>query len=139
MAITNQKISVLAGVLLVSLLGCNSFASDTDPEAIYDLASRMKHVATSVDGLVKFGDGKTLSKEELLLAAVKNDPTKLEFLDGYTTNIKVEGNNTAILLCKDETAVIEDTGCTAESDVHHWKADQPVACSFTLNLDQVCQ
>lgn len=139
MAKITAKTSVLISLLLISLVGCNSRPKDKDPEVMYDLASRLKHLATAVDGLVKFGGGDKLSKDELLLAAVKNEPSKLQFLEGYTTKVNIEGNNTAILICRNETAVVEDAGCTAASDVQHWQASQPAACSFTLTLAQICQ
>lgn len=139
MAKISAKISVLIGLILISLVGCDSLPKNKDPEIMYDLASRLKHLATAVDGLVKFADGDKLSKDELLLAAVKNEPSKLRFLEGYTTKVKIEGNNTAMLICRNETAVVEDAGCTAASDVQHWQASQPVACVFTLTLAQICQ
>lgn len=121
-----------------TLIGCNSHAAKYDPEVMYDLASHLKDVAESVDGLVKFGGGKAMSNDQLIIAATETYPERRELFDQYNLLIKVEGDNAALLLCESNVALIEDAGCTAISDVQHWKSDQILPCEFTIDVSVIC-
>lgn len=130
----------LVTIFLISLSlnnsGCQ--ANDNEVENMYDYASRIKTIASGVDGLVKYGNGKSLLNNELLLKAVNGQSEKLQFPHDYSLLIKVVGNNSEVMLCRNEKALIEDTGCTAKSDLHHWKTQESPPCEFTLNLDDLC-
>ena len=127
-------------ILIVSfaLLACGCQANDNKSEIMYDYDSRLKTIASGVDGLVKFGDGQSLSKDELLLKAVNGKTELLQFPEGYSLSVRIIGNDSEIMLCNNEGALIEDTGCTAKSDLHHWQSATVVPCEFTLKLSDLC-
>lgn len=124
---------------LILVPGCNGYEKTSDPEKMYDIASGLKDVATSVDGLVKFGNGKSLTESELILEAVNQNRSRLNIFQGFELHVKIEGNNSSLLLCKGDEAMIEDTGCTPESDLNHWRSASAAACEFTIDLQAICQ
>ncbi|MDV6317212.1 hypothetical protein [Idiomarina sp. HP20-50] len=134
-----KKILTLTLLSLLLVAGCNSYADSSDPEKMYDIASDLKDLAAGVDALVKFDNGKNLTKSELLLKAVNHDSSRLEIFTGYDLQLKIEGENSSVLLCEGNRAIIEDSGCSAKSDIHHWKNDSVMACEFTLDLTKVCK
>ncbi|MCU8024391.1 hypothetical protein RJP56_17625 [Shewanella baltica] len=138
MGLNTNVLGFLAIIFSFAVLGCGCQANDNKPEIMYDYASRLKTIASGVDGLVKFGDGQSLSNEELLLKAVNGKNELLQFPEGYSLSVRVIGNNSEVMLCSNERALIEDTGCTAKSDLHHWQAETAVSCDFTLNLSDLC-
>lgn len=138
MAITIEKWLVAYLLTAFTLLGCNSHAAKYDPEVMYDLASHLKDVAESVDGIVKFGDGKMMSNDELIKVATESYPERREIFSRYNLLIKIDGANSALLLCKSNVALIEDSGCTAVSDVQHWMSDQEIPCEFTIDVSAIC-
>ncbi|RUO66249.1 hypothetical protein SAMN06297229_0259 [Pseudidiomarina planktonica] len=138
MAMIYRTVTGIAVVLAVLLSGCNSHADTKDPETMYDIASELKDISTSVQGLVKYGNGNELSESNLILQAIDNDESRLEIFSDYTLRVRVDGQRSSVLLCDDDIALIEDSGCTPEVDLHHWNTDVANQCSFVLNLDKVC-
>ena len=43
-----------------------------------------------------------------------------------------------LLKCDANTALIEDAGCTAQSDIQHWGAGVIHQCEITINAQQLC-
>lgn len=133
--------TTLVTVLTILILtpGCKAQNELNDSEKMYDLASDLKDIASGVDGVVKYGDGRSLSETELLLESVNNNEKRLEKFSDFQLRVKVEGNNSAVLLCQDDIALIEDSGCTAESDLQSWNDDITRSCDFSLNLKKICR
>tara|TARA_R110002020_G_scaffold360574_5_gene573359 strand:- start:870 stop:1292 length:423 start_codon:yes stop_codon:yes gene_type:complete len=139
MALNYRKIYISVTLLIaMATVGCNSHAQTKDPEVMYDMASKLKDIAFEVQGLVKYGDGESLSNSELLLAAIDNDKSTLEIFGEYEISILVEGTRTALMLCDNKVALIEDSGCTPEVDAHYWNEDKIYSCDFKLELEKVC-
>ncbi|WP_105212926.1 hypothetical protein [Pseudoalteromonas sp. T1lg22] len=127
--------------LLITTLfavGCSSFAHSHDPERMADLASQLKDISAAVDGTLKFSSEKYLSSQALLLAAIDNDKTRLQAFQNYQLIIEIQDNNAILLLCENEIALIEDAGCTAQSDIQHWQSLNKVACTVSINSSEVC-
>ena len=126
--------------VIVLSLGCTSTASSSnDPEIMADLASQLKDVAAAVDGTLKFSANTFNDPQALLMAAINNDASKIAPFKGYQLKIETQANNAVLLLCKDEVILIEDAGCTAQSDVQHWQSKQKQACQLTINTTEVCK
>lgn len=130
--------TVIVVVALFFVSGCNGYERTSDPERMHDIASNLKDVATSVDGLVKFGNGQSLSESELLLEAVDHDKSRLRVFDGFELHVRRVGKNSSLLLCKGDQAIIEDTGCTPQSDLNYWQIELKKPCNFTIELLAVC-
>lgn len=133
-----RNIILITAVSVFFTSGCKGYEKASDREKMYDVASALKDIATSVDGLIKYGNGNNLEESELILEAVNNDQSRLKIFDGFELHIKIEGNDSSLLLCKESEAILEDTGCTAESDLHHWRSDHLPVCEFTIDLSAVC-
>lgn len=140
-------ISIAASLLsATALTGCTVFSEDNrdySTEEMFDLASKLKDLATAVDGTLKFSDTKfdqsTHSQTALLLEAVNNDVQKLEPFSDYELILSIQEDNAILLLCDDDIALIEDIGCTAKSDLQHWQATQSHSCQITLDATALCQ
>lgn len=139
MAIKIYKTYTFVAVLFaVAVIGCGSNSKAREPEVMYDMASQLKDIALAVQGTVKYDDGERMSDKELLLAALGNDKSSLEIFGEYQLHVLVEGKRSSLMLCDDEVALIEDSGCTAEVDAHYWNANKPYSCEFKLELAKVC-
>ena len=123
--------------LIVLLSGCYT-PKKNNPEVMADLASQLKDIATAVDGTLKFSETPYSTTDELLKAAVNNDLSKLAPFGKYTLIVNVQDDNAVLLLCDANTALIEDAGCTAQSDIQHWGAEAIHQCEITINAQQLC-
>ncbi|TMP08943.1 hypothetical protein CWC11_04245 [Pseudoalteromonas sp. S3178] len=123
--------------LIVLLSGCYT-SKNNNPEIMADLASQLKDIATAVDGTLKFSETPYSSTDELLKAAVNNDLSKLAPFKAYTLIVDAQKNNAVLLLCDKNSALIEDVGCTAQSDIQHWQAKKAQKCEITVNAQQFC-
>ncbi|CAM3049028.1 hypothetical protein [Pseudoalteromonas distincta] len=123
--------------LIVLLSGCYT-SKNNNPEVMADLASQLKDIASAVDGTLKFSETPYSSTDELLKAAVNNDLSKLTPFNEYTFIVDVQDDNAVLLLCDADTALIEDAGCTAQSDIQHWKSGALQQCKITINAQQLC-
>ncbi|MDP4983256.1 hypothetical protein [Pseudoalteromonas tunicata] len=132
-----MKYIILVLTIFLSV-GCNKLANAHDPEKIIDLASQLKDIAAAVDGTLKFSAQQYVTSQALLLAAINNDETKLEPFKGYELKIEIQDNHAILLLCEHDVVLIEDAGCTAQSDVQHWQSTANKACEVTLNASQIC-
>ncbi|MBQ4858482.1 hypothetical protein [Pseudoalteromonas sp. MMG007] len=132
-----MKHSLLA-TLLILAMGCTTSSQNKSPELMSDLASQLKDIATAVDGTLKFSDTKFESTDALLMAAINNDLSKLAPFDTYTLIVDVQKNNAVLLLCDKNSALIEDVGCTAQSDIQHWQAKKAQKCEVTANAQKLC-
>lgn len=130
------KIKSLIALLLVPalLVGC---ANHRTAEKMEDLSSYFKDLATAIDGHIKFGDGSSMTNEQLITTALQGNPAWQTALEGYDIKLIVEGKNSMIMLCQENIALIEDTGCTENIDKKHWTSNNN-HCEFTLNLTELC-
>lgn len=123
--------------LLTIISGCSIFASQPTAEKMMDYASKLKDLSQTVDGYLRFGGDATLEGPELLEAAVLNS-AELEFFSDYQIFVKKQGNNAILLMCDENTALLEDVGCNANFDKHHWQASPITRCGFTLDSSKIC-
>ena len=123
---------------LFCLSGCAQvFANQYDDEQMYDLASRLKDVTQRLDGYLKFSDAHGISEEEIL---DKADAKKLlqTYFSNFEVIVQIQGNDVVLLLCDDTVALVEDAGCNAKIDVHHWRTPVSNSCKITLLASNVC-
>lgn len=138
MATILRKPFGVVAFLAILVSGCSSQANTKDPETMYDIASELKDISTAVQGLVKYSDASNLSEPDILLEAVDNDSTRLEIFADYKLRVRVDDQRSSVLLCDDDVALIEDTGCTPEVDLHHWNSGAANQCHFTIDLADLC-
>lgn len=124
--------------LAVLLSGC---ATRHSAQEMDFLASALHKVASSVDSQVRYqGAPMSVSSEELLKQAAKEDPKSMRYFDRRVLRVLRQGDDTAVLLCEagPGRALLEDAGCTAKTDSRRWEEPGPQRCEFTLNLKAVC-
>ncbi len=129
---------LLLATLLMLAMGCTTSSQNKSPELMSDLASQLKDITTAIDGTLKFSDTKFESTDALLMTSINNDLSKLAPFKAYTLIIDVQKNNVVLLLCDKNSALIEDVGCTAQSDIQHWQAKKAQKCDVTVNAQQFC-
>lgn len=112
----------------------------TEREMNY-LASALTKVSAAVDATVRYrrtADG--LPEAELLRFSTAHDPALLKPFDGLTVRVLRDGHDSAVLVCESraDKALLEDAGCTARLDLHHWSNGGTNRCEFTINIKRVC-
>lgn len=119
-------------------MGCASSANTHDPEKMADLASQLKDISAAVDGILKFSSEPYTDPHKLLLAAIKDDKTRLKPFKNFQLKVVIQEQNAVVLLCEEETLLIEDAGCTAKSDIQHWQSDEKKKCDVSLSINKIC-
>jgi len=125
-------------ITVILSVGCASSANAHDPEKMADLASQLKDISAAVDGTLKFSSETYTDPQKLLLDALRNDKAKLEVFKDYQLKVVIQEQNAVLLLCEEETLLIEDAGCTAKSDIQHWQTEEIKACEASLKTETVC-
>ncbi len=133
----------MIAVLVFALAGCVSLPSEqlAREEEMLFAASALTKVAAASEASVRYGKPpENLSDEEFLKFATAHDPGLLQPLAKYRLRALRQGKHAVILVCSVDGAValIEDAGCTAQSDRHHWQTIPALVCAFTLELEKVC-
>lgn len=123
------------------LWGCLAIAQPVDDEAMLARAAALTKLAAAVESAVQFKDApEDLSEAELLAFATRHDPGLLDAFGGFVVRVRRQGRLSSVLLCTvdRQTALMEDAGCTAKSDLHLWRAVPAAGCDFQLSLPVVC-
>lgn len=123
--------------------GCATVPQEQYPDTeMLIAASALTKLAIAVDGTARYGKlPDTVSDQDLLALVTVDDPALLSPLTKFQVRVRRQGLNSEVLLCTPDAAIalLEDAGCTAASDLHHWKTLPRPPCDFTLKLDEVCR
>lgn len=104
-------------------------------------ASALTKVAAAAEASVRYGNPpENLSDEEFLIYATAHDPVLLQPFAKYRLKALRQDRHAVVLVCSADGAIalIEDSGCTAQSDRHHWRTIPAPACMFTLEPRKIC-
>ncbi|WP_245321507.1 hypothetical protein [Pseudoalteromonas sp. KS88] len=77
-------------ITIILSVGCSSLANAHDPEKMADLASQLKDISAAIDGTLKFSSEPYTDPHKLLLAAIKDDKSKLEPFENYQLRIVIQ-------------------------------------------------
>jgi len=127
-------------IILAMLFGCASAQAQSETE-MSELGSALTKLSSAVESTVRFKkQGEGLSEEQLLVLSTRHDPSLLAPFQGYRLHVLRESGHAAVLVCSPDghIALLEDAGCTARMDQHHWNAYPKRPCRFTLDLMRVC-
>jgi hypothetical protein len=129
---------LIAGLTLIACASVPSFAND-DSE-MYPLASALTKLAAAVEATVFETPGDQTEGPVLLATATRDNPQLLAPFARYTLHAKRDGGHAFVLVCSPDglTALLEDAGCSAKLDAHHWKAVPQRPCAFTLTAARAC-
>lgn len=130
--------------LAVFVAGCAGLPTEEQAreEEMLIAASALTKLAAAAEASVRYGTPpENLSDEEFLQFATAHDPALLRPFAKYRLKALRQDRHAVILVCSVDGAValIEDAGCTAQSDRHHWKQMPPPSCNFTLQPGLLCQ
>lgn len=126
------------GILLVATLtGCTTLSPGQKyEEEMLTAASALTKVAAAAEASVRYGNPpENLTEAEFLQFATAHDPALLQPLKKYQLKFLRKDHHAVILLCGADglVALIEDAGCTAQVDRHHWQVVPAPTCVFTLD------
>ena len=133
----------LAVLLMAVLTGCVTITPEQKhAEEMLTAASVLTKVAAAAEASVRYGNPpENLSDAEFLQFATTHDPALLQPFAKYRLKALRQDRHAVILVCSADgsIALIEDAGCTAQLDRHHWKLTPPPSCNFTLQPRLFCQ
>lgn len=127
---------------VVILLGAGACARANDDETLMRAAALLRTIANDVDAFVSSSpEASTLPEAEIIQRATIRDPSRLVELGDYVLRVKVEGRNSAVLMCSSDRTrgLVEDAGCSGRVDKLYFREGPGQSCVFTLNLAEVCR
>jgi hypothetical protein len=110
-------------------------------DAMFIKAAAIKKLSAAVESSARYKDiPEDLKNDDLLKKATENNPRLLQGFEGFSLKAITVNKHSIVLLCdsKEEYALIEDTGCTGEVDIHHWQNNTRPPCEFTIDTSVVC-
>lgn len=130
-------------VLLVAIqTGCATLSPEQKhAEEMLTAASALTKVAAAAEASVRYGNPpENMSDVEFLQFATAHDPTLLQPFAKYQLKSIRRERHAIILLCNADgvAALVEDAGCTAQVDRHHWQSAPTPSCAFTLEPAKIC-
>lgn len=130
-------------VLLVAVLtGCATLSPEQKhAEEMLTAASALTKVVAAAEASVRYGNPtQNLSDVEFLQFATAHDPALLQPFTKYQLKSLRQERHAVLLLCSADglAALVEDAGCTAQVDRHHWQSVPTPSCIFTLDPAKIC-
>lgn len=130
-------------LLAVFVAGCAGLPTEEQAreEEMLIVASALTKLAAAAEASVRYGNPpENLSDEEFLQSATAHDPALLRPFAQYRLKALRQDRHAVILVCSADgsIALIEDAGCTAQSDRHHWQTTPAPSCRFTIELGKAC-
>ncbi len=129
--------------LAVFVAGCAGLPTEEQAweEEMLIAASALTKLAAAAEASVRYGNPpENLSEEEFLQFATAHDPALLRPFAQYRLKALRQDRHAVILVCSADgmIALIEDAGCTAQLDRHHWRTTPAPSCRFTIELGKAC-
>lgn len=135
----NPIFKVILALAVSSLLAaCVSAQSE---RSMNFAASALTKLSASVDATIRFKHpSEALTDAELLRLSVAHDPSLLTPFENFTVRVLRDGRHSVVLVCEANggKALLEDSGCTAKLDHHHWRNMPGITCEFTLDVKALC-
>lgn len=130
-------------VLAAFLVGLTPSAACADDVAdrMYSLGSKLTHLTSAVESAVRYKNvPPDASDEAVLEIATRHDRSLLEPFARYRVRVQRQGRDAVVLVCGRKQAVrlLEDAGCSAKLDRHHWRSPVVLPCEFTIDVASVC-
>lgn len=126
------------GILVFILVAKESFPQTTSE--VSRVIGVLRLLSPMVDDYVAHNPkAQNMETKQIILESVKSSPALANALKDYKVNIRVDGLDSAILVCmpSGDKALVEDAGCSAEVDRQY--TDHPMPCTFELNLKETCE
>ncbi len=134
----SSRVFILAGFAVLAS-GCAAPSSEREMNS---LASALTKLASAVDASVRYDSPLAgLPDTELLRVATTHDPSLLAPFANFDIRVQRHGLDSSVLICSGSTgqAILEDAGCTALLERHHWNSQTALMCVPTLDLSTICK
>jgi hypothetical protein len=133
-------LTAAAAAIIIATQGTGC-ASQTSEEEMNELGSALTKLSASVDSTVRFRNPPAdLSSAQLLQLSIAHDPSLTAPFARLELQVQRNGRDSSVLVCRPGgPALLEDAGCTAILDRHHWNSTPPRSCAPTLDLASVCR
>lgn len=130
------------GVLVIAALTLPSSASSDDvAERMYALAPALTRLTSAVESATRYKNTPPELRDDALLEfATRHDRSLLAPFERYRLLAQRQGRDAVVLVCgrKQPVRLLEDAGCSAKLDRHHWRSPEVLPCEFTLNIGAAC-
>lgn len=134
-----KKLFVVVIVLFIA--GC-WFGPTRHHEDNLKLAVALTKLSSAVDSEVVYGNMASPPTEQEILAAIsERTPELLEPFGDYKLRVNVFSDMSSVLVCSPDgkTAILEDSGYTANIDKHVWKETPGAPCEHTVDLSKLAE
>ncbi len=128
-------------VLLLVLLSACAFAQQIDSEEMYTRAAALTKLSSAVQAFVRYESvPDNMTEAEVLRLATKHDSGLLVPFSAYQLRVMRLNRQVIMLMCSADgtRGLLEDVGCTARLDKHHWQSSKGEPCEFTLKASEIC-
>lgn len=135
-----MKTRLLALIYLIVWCSLASAQAVTEEDMLVK-ASALTKVTVAAESAARYKDpSPDLSEREFLEFSTRHDPSLLEPFAGFTLRALWRDRRGLVLVCTADGKVrlLEDAGCTAELDKHHWRETES-ACEFSINVAEICR
>lgn len=133
-----KKISSLCLLcLLVLPLACSAKNADT----MYSLSVELNKLTTTLEGYKQLANPPaSLSDKEFLDKAVAHDPELLTPFSDYILILDKNNEFVSLIMCSANAtqALLQDAGCTSQSDRHLWNEGNIFPCEPLPDAFAVC-
>lgn len=128
-------------VVVAILLATGCAWAQFDDTTMFPLASAVTKLSAAVDAYVSSTANLPSNSNAIIEAATAHDPALRQPFHPYQVRLKIEGRNSAVLVCSldGRRALIEDAGCTAKVERQAWRESPPPPCVSALDLATVCK
>lgn len=136
-----MRTAALALVIASLALGPAGARADDVADRMYSLASALTRLTSAVESAVRYKNVPPDAGDEAVLdLATKHDRSLLEPFARYRLRIQRQGRDAVVLVCSRKHAVrlLEDAGCSARLDRHHWQSTVALPCEFTIDVATAC-
>jgi hypothetical protein len=133
--------AALAFTIALLALGPAAALADDVADRMYSLASALTRLASAVESAVRYKNVSPDAGDEAVLdLATKHDRGLLEPFARYRLRVQRQGRDAVVLVCsrKHEVRLLEDAGCSARLDRHHWQSPVALPCEFTIDVATAC-
>lgn len=128
---------------LFFLAACTTtpMAQTPSEEEMLVKASALTKLAAAAESAIRYKEPpQNLSEQQFLEFSTRHDPSLLEPFTGLQLRARRKDRRAVILVCSADGAIrlLEDAGCTAELDRHHWRTPG-FPCEFSVDPVVACQ
>jgi hypothetical protein len=133
----NATVVLVAATLLVG----GPARGDEVADRMFRLSSALVRLTSAVEAAVRYENVPADASDDAILAlATNHDRSLLKPFERYRVRVQRQGRDAVVLVCgqKQPIRLLEDAGCSASMDRHHWKSATALPCEFTIDVVAAC-